>query len=59
MKRFNYVKQMSIEELSEYIVREAMTIELARKGISSVGVDPDRWDLWVEVEKKKLMEEMK
>ena len=59
MNVFNYVKNMTVDELAEFIVIKAMTIEAARNEIRLAGGDPDRWIVWTEVIKKKLLEEMK
>lgn len=59
MNVFNYVKNMTVDELAMFIVKKAMTIEAARNEIRLAGGDLDRWHVWVEVIKKNLLEEMK
>lgn len=59
MNRFNYVKNMTVDELAEFIVNKARAIEMSRNAIRSIGADPDSWETWKDVIKKHLLEEMK
>ena len=59
MNVFNYVKNMTVDELAAFIVKKAMMIEAARNEIRLSGGDTDRWLVWVDVMKKKLLEELK